>query len=542
MLLLRVLLFLWLVCCIDWSVAEHPDACYRGEDCDAAGDSEELQPTVRMVQGEIMACAESSTVFFEYETWHIDPADENYAVQVSVFSLPSPWPDVTLQKECTPGGDTSQFSTEYIEAAMHFHRGKQGQVLIEDGGIPSLIVPVSRLNAGFYFISLHLLHRPKAGPEGGSGSNVTAEGGAVLRIMPGRGECLRQSMATDYCSHSAVEAILQALDLPPGEDEAAVWEAGENKAGGGSANLLHSGGAGRRRDLLQHVEVQTLERYGSSLQRLFEAADAAVQQERGGEPLFFVEIGANDGKFADPLYPLVTSRGWHGLLVEPVGDVFQLLLESYPTQQYPHLRFEQAAVVGEDEDGAVLSITRVPLSEVRAMEAECEGRTDADMCRYAIGVGTLRPDDKSHWILAEKGVKEEVRGISLGSLLGKHEVSRIDVLQVLLVARDPCAAVPVPRLYGRRPHLPLHALPLRSPLWSHSCSHVVGVGQVDCEGYDARIVSQLDLKRYRPLLVQVHNALRSCLSRSLLLVSPTLLRWGCCVWCKGLRGREGDFG
>lgn len=135
-----------------------------------------------------------------------------------------------------------------------------------------------------------------------------------------------------------------------------------------------------------------------------------------------------------------------------VADVFALLQAHY--RGHPHVSLEQAAVVDEHDDNQTLNITRVPLAEVYAMEQECIGRPDAEMCRYAIGVGTLRPDDKSHWILKDKGVQEAVRGISLAALLRKHSVSDIDILQV------------------------------------------------DTEGYDGRILRQLDLAKYRPLLVQ----------------------------------------
>lgn len=102
-----------------------------------------------------------------------------------------------------------------------------------------------------------------------------------------------------------------------------------------------------------------------------------------------------------------------------------------------------------------VSITRVPLADVHAMEQECQGRPDAEMCRYAIGVGTLKPDDRSHWILAEKGVTQDVPGMSLSTLLEKHGVTSLDLFQV------------------------------------------------DAEGCDGRIVMQLDLDQYRPALVQM---------------------------------------
>ncbi len=34
-------------------------------------------------------------------------------------------------------------------------------------------------------------------------------------------------------------------------------------------------------------------------------------------PVHCVQVGANDGKLADPLFPFLTDHGWHGVLIEP---------------------------------------------------------------------------------------------------------------------------------------------------------------------------------------------------------------------------------
>lgn len=43
----------------------------------------------------------------------------------------------------------------------------------------------------------------------------------------------------------------------------------------------------------------------------------------------FVEVGANDGKRADPIYRLVMGGKWKGLLIEPLPTTFEALKESY---------------------------------------------------------------------------------------------------------------------------------------------------------------------------------------------------------------------
>mmetsp|Transcript_10657 Transcript_10657/g.16715 ORF Transcript_10657/g.16715 Transcript_10657/m.16715 type:complete len:141 (-) Transcript_10657:1044-1466(-) len=89
------------------------------------------------------------------------------------------------------------------------------------------------------------------------------------------------------------------------------------------------------------------------------------------------------------------------------------------------------------------------------MEEECRGKPDEGMCKYAIGVGTLKNDEHSHWILKEKGVDQQVQCLTLKELLVKHQVEKIDIFQV------------------------------------------------DTEGYDAQILLQLDLSRFQPLIIQI---------------------------------------
>ncbi|KAJ1473394.1 S-adenosyl-L-methionine-dependent methyltransferase [Baffinella frigidus] len=187
------------------------------------------------------------------------------------------------------------------------------------------------------------------------------------------------------------------------------------------------------------------------MEGVFRAVDRAA---RASDPdgVVFVEIGANDGRFADPLFPFVSSLGWRGVLVEPLPDVFALLQDNY--KGFPNLRFENAAIT-EAGGATVREIRRVPLAAVREMEAECVGRPHAGMCGYAIGVASFKDDEHAHWVLREKGVTEEVKCMSLQELLDKHSIRTFHVFQV------------------------------------------------DTEGYDAEIVNQLDLAKHRPMVIQM---------------------------------------
>ena len=37
---------------------------------------------------------------------------------------------------------------------------------------------------------------------------------------------------------------------------------------------------------------------------------------------FFIEVGANDGIYLDPLYPYIIKNNWSGILIEPNHIVF----------------------------------------------------------------------------------------------------------------------------------------------------------------------------------------------------------------------------
>jgi FkbM family methyltransferase len=171
---------------------------------------------------------------------------------------------------------------------------------------------------------------------------------------------------------------------------------------------------------------------------------------RSKEDVFFLQIGAADGRRYDPIYHFVRRYDWTGVLVEPLPDIFEMLKANYAGQA--GLVFENAAITEKDE---TREIHRVPLESVG----------EGDVPRWAFGASTLVPDKTRfarrnspaplHDALSAAAITEEVRCLSLTSVLDKHAVERIDVLQL------------------------------------------------DTEGYDARILRQLDLRRYRPSVINM---------------------------------------
>src|SRR6202140_807409 len=63
---------------------------------------------------------------------------------------------------------------------------------------------------------------------------------------------------------------------------------------------------------------------------------------QGRTDVFFVQIGAHDGKTNDYIYPIARKLGWRGILVEPIPYLFERLVQNYRGSQ--GLIFENAAL------------------------------------------------------------------------------------------------------------------------------------------------------------------------------------------------------
>jgi FkbM family methyltransferase len=163
------------------------------------------------------------------------------------------------------------------------------------------------------------------------------------------------------------------------------------------------------------------------------------------KPVRFVQIGAADGRRADPIHAFVVRYGWQGILCEPLPDLFTLLKQNYQGQE--GLIFENVAITEKEE---LRPMSRVPLNKVG---------TDG-VPHWAFGASSLVPG-KTGFARQPAGdetwkrsiVTESVRCVSLATLLERNNVRELDVFQL------------------------------------------------DTEGYDADILKQLDFGRYHPAVI-----------------------------------------
>jgi FkbM family methyltransferase len=163
-------------------------------------------------------------------------------------------------------------------------------------------------------------------------------------------------------------------------------------------------GKGLLQSFAARYNYQIERKYDFGKYRL-DVLELLVEQSKPDDPdFFFLQIGAHDGQTLDPINQMIRRYGWRGILLEPQPDVFRQLTENYRGND--RLIFENAALAISDGQ---MPFWTIP------------GQTI---------LGSL---DKQ--VLYRSGFKDnqiseaKVAAISAATLLAKHHVSRVDLLQ-----------------------------------------------------------------------------------------------------------------
>jgi FkbM family methyltransferase len=176
--------------------------------------------------------------------------------------------------------------------------------------------------------------------------------------------------------------------------------------------MLHSLRIAVQRRLRQAgIEVRKAPASGFRPLDVFRLSVEALMAKRG-DAVRFVQIGANDGKFVDPLRRYVLKHPWRGVLVEPQPKVFAQLKANYAGLE-DRLAFENVAIAPGD------SVT---------LYLPPEGGADPTFERSVVST-----DPKI--IGRQLGLKKspqalEVPAMTLDALLAKHGLTELDLLQI----------------------------------------------------------------------------------------------------------------
>lgn len=160
------------------------------------------------------------------------------------------------------------------------------------------------------------------------------------------------------------------------------------------------------------------------------------------EEAYLIQIGSNDGKTGDPLYPLLQkNKKWKALFVEPVPYSFEKLKNNYPDTQ--RFSFENVAI----NEGKSMEFYWVNAAAKDALP---------DLPYWFDQLGSF---DKQHILKHFDGAlapfiqTKMLEGINLETLFSRNEVQQISVLHI------------------------------------------------DTEGYDWKILSQLNLQQFQPMFI-----------------------------------------
>lgn len=189
--------------------------------------------------------------------------------------------------------------------------------------------------------------------------------------------------------------------------------------------------------------------------RRFRKSDPTIQERIlkviGGKPrVFFVQVGSNDGVQGDPLHDLIVDReSWGGIFIEPIDFLFQRLRQNYGEAK--RFVFENVAIGTEKGTRTFYYVSE-------------QANGELDLPYWHDQLGSF---DKTHIIrmLGEQMipyiVEAEVECLPLQDVFDRNRVDQIDLIHI------------------------------------------------DTEGFDYKVLSQVDIKRYRPSAILFEHHLLS---------------------------------
>ncbi|MBI2638882.1 FkbM family methyltransferase [Candidatus Peregrinibacteria bacterium] len=129
---------------------------------------------------------------------------------------------------------------------------------------------------------------------------------------------------------------------------------------------------------------------------------------------FFIQIGGNDGKRGDPIYPYIIRYGWKGIIVEPTQYWFQKLSQTY--HHHSHIRLENAAIAEIDGEKTLYQV------EPRNWYLRFIGGSLSSFSLNTLLKHKWRPGLKNNI------VTNAVPCLSFKTLFAKYHVTKIDLL------------------------------------------------------------------------------------------------------------------
>lgn len=185
---------------------------------------------------------------------------------------------------------------------------------------------------------------------------------------------------------------------------------------------------------------------GKRIYRRFRPADLSIQEyilKAVGHKsrVFFVQVGSNDGLQGDPIHDLIVERpNWRGIFIEPIDFLYKRLRSNYGANE--RFIFENVAI-GTEKGSKKFYYVSEKASELDLPYWHDQlGSFDRDHITRALGEQMLP------YI-----VEADIECLPLQDVLDRNGVDAIDLVHI------------------------------------------------DTEGFDYKVLSQIDLKRYKPSVI-----------------------------------------
>lgn len=165
---------------------------------------------------------------------------------------------------------------------------------------------------------------------------------------------------------------------------------------------------------------------------------------KNNENLSFIQVGANDGDYGDPLKKYIFKYDWNGIFIEPQPEIFKELLINYKDLE-ERLHFENIAISNTPES---ISLFRPFIGKEINRSAIIES-----------SIASTIPNVTARQFGIKESDLEEIKvpTMTLDAIVEKYQLLNIDILQI------------------------------------------------DTEGYDWGVLKTLNLKKHQPKIIQFEH-------------------------------------
>ena len=137
------------------------------------------------------------------------------------------------------------------------------------------------------------------------------------------------------------------------------------------------------------------------------------------EDFFFVQVGSHDGVSFDPINEFILKYNWSGVLIEPITDFFELLVENYKGRD--NLIFENLGVSSKPDVADFKYFPKKYASKY----------VKSKISPRAMGCAGMDFDyNKKRGKICKHIKTQSVKLITFADLVKKHKLSHVDLLQI----------------------------------------------------------------------------------------------------------------